>query len=138
MNVGMDEDDGWSENEESASSRGSPEDSVSETEQDMKEDPSFEIEGNHITESDDPAESDSDWTSSKEENKRPKTSKPKRKPLNYKYITGRCDLCHYKTGDKRHLQNHFEKVHPGVDLDSNVEFKCRHCDEYFKTTADVR
>lgn len=53
-----------------------------------------------------------------------------------KSMNARCYICNQLFKTTYSLNRHFEKLHPGFELD--VEYKCDHCDENFKTTEEVR
>ncbi|KAL5278849.1 hypothetical protein ACFFRR_003467 [Megaselia abdita] len=53
-----------------------------------------------------------------------------------KNIFGKCLECPYLAGTNMNLTRHFFKKHPGLEL--NVEYKCKVCDEFFKTTSDMK
>ncbi|KAL5286893.1 ZKSCAN7 family protein [Megaselia abdita] len=50
-------------------------------------------------------------------------------------VMGRCQVCNYTSGSKEDLLTHFKSQHP--DQDPNVQYKCKYCDELFKTIKDV-
>lgn len=59
------------------------------------------------------------------------TSKSRRRSVN-----ARCNVCEKIFVSTRKLRQHFAKRHPGLEL--NVGYKCRHCDEFFKTIEEVK
>lgn len=55
-----------------------------------------------------------------------------------RFVYARCKVCKKSLASRRNLVRHFQKMHPEVDLDLNVEYKCKHCEEFFKTKDGVR
>lgn len=56
-----------------------------------------------------------------------------------KFVYAKCKLCKKSLASRRNLVRHFRKMHPpDVDLDLNVEYKCKNCDKFFKTKDEVR
>ncbi|KAL5278854.1 hypothetical protein ACFFRR_003470 [Megaselia abdita] len=55
----------------------------------------------------------------------------KRKP-----VLGKCNLCHFSSNIQGNLFIHFEKDHPGREL--NLAWKCKHCPNFFKTFKEVK
>lgn len=59
---------------------------------------------------------------------------PKLKPR--KPVFGRCNQCRHESNSKANLLSHFDKKHPGLEVD--VEYKCQECEKFFKTSEEVK
>lgn len=51
-------------------------------------------------------------------------------------VFGKCNVCKYISNSKQCLMRHFERRHPGLKYD--FAFKCKHCDEFFKSNFEVK
>lgn len=56
-------------------------------------------------------------------------------PNLFKTVYARCKQCGYKACSKQLLARHFKRQHP--DLEFDVEYKCKDCEDYFKTPEDI-
>lgn len=50
-------------------------------------------------------------------------------------VFARCNVCQKQLSCRFSIERHFEKIHPGVEL--NADYKCQQCDKFFNSEADV-